>query len=500
MSAQALVSAPWRVNRPSTAWLGLVLLVLAGLGATAADIFSHKPDRWLACTAVAGFFLAFLWAFVMSNMVLLAIDARQLRVPALERGMKSVILLYGLLCVLGSTALLGISFGHFSAIAILIALFCVGGLLFALLPRFVVTPFFLLPAALNAMPVRIELPGPLSTDFVQCWAPVVLGLSLLTLWRWHRLVHVADPYAMGWSRPLVMLFRRGGQTEGWNPWTGFLGRSADNVHKIRTSPDWIQPRADLGDCGPGRSVTSLRIALGGVFMPQTVLSALRTIALIAVPALAYLALMELGHDRRHPVESWQGFWHQGALLALIMVGAFGGMTLALVSLAQLWQRWSKANGELPLLALLPGLGSNVKSQLLAASLRPPLRLQSLLLAFLLALALSLHLSVQATMFVLLGQLGAAGLMVAFSLLIIGGSLPGRWSIGGVGMFGCILICISLFVPVLSDPAAIMLGPLSLRDALLAGWLVLSLILFRLARRGWHGLQQRPHPFLPTSQT
>lgn len=235
-------------------------------------------------------------------------------------------------------------------------------------------------------------------------------------------------------------------------------------------------------------------------MPQTVLGGLLRIALIALPGLAYVALMELGHDRRHPVETWQGLWHDGALLTLIMVGAFGGMTLALVSLAQLWQRWSKVNAELPLLALLPGLGRNVKSHLLAASLRPPLRMQSLLLAFLLALALSLHLSIQTMMFVLLGQLGAAAFMAAFSLLIIGGCLPGRWSIGGVGLFGCILICISLFVPILSDPARITLGTLSLRTVLLAGWLVLSLILVRLARRGWHGLQQRPHPFLPTSQT
>ncbi len=499
MSAQDILSAPWRANRPSTAWQGLVLLVLAVWGATAAGIFMDHSDCWAVCTFVAGFFLALLWAFVMSNMVLLAIDARQLRVPALERGLMSVMFFYGVACVALSTALLGFFFGHFAAIAILIALFCVGGLLFALLPRFVVTPLFLLPAALNAIPFHVALPGPLSPDFVHWWTPVALGLCVLTLWCWHRLVHAADPYAMGWGRPLVMLFRGGGQTGGWNPWTGYLDRAADSVERLRDSPDWIRGRADLGECGPGQSVTSLRMALGGVFMPQTVLSVLRRIALVLVPFLCYVALMELGHDRRHPVQTWQDLWHDGALLTLVLVGAFGGMTLAMVSLTQLWQRWAKVNGELSLLALLPGLGRNVKSNLVSATLRPTLRLQILLLAFLLALAFYLHLSIQTTMFVLLGQLGAAGFAVAFSLLIIGGRLPGRWSIAGVAVFGCILICISLFVPTLSDPAAITLGPFSLRAALLAGWLVLSLILSRLARRGWLGLQQRPHPFLPTSQ-
>lgn len=499
MSAQNILSAPWRASRPRTAWLGLALLVLAVLGAAIMGIFLHKPDRWIPSTFVAGFFLAFLWAFVMSSMVLLAIDARQLRVPALEKGLMSAILFYGMVCIGLPTGLLGLFFGHIGVIAILIALLCIGGLLFALLPRFVVTPFFLLPAVLNAMPVRFELPGPLSTDFVHCWTPVVLGLSLLALWRWYRLVHAVDPYAISWNRPLVMLFRRGEQTGGWNIRTGFLGPPADRVVEARTSPEWMRRHADLRHSGPGNTVTSLRIALGGIFMPQTVLGQLRRIALVVMPALCYVALMELGHDRRHPVQTWQGFWHDGALLTLVLGGALGAMTLAAVSLAQLWQRWTKVNAELPLLALLPGLGRNVKIHLISASLQPILRRQAMLLAFLLALALSLHLSIQTTIFMFLAQLGAAGFLVAFSLLIIGDRLPGRWSVAVPAMLGCSLICISLFVPTLSDPSTIMLGPVSLSAGLLAGWLLLALILFRLASRGWQGLQQRPHPFLPTSQ-
>jgi hypothetical protein len=33
-------------------------------------------------------------------------------------------------------------------------------------------------------------------------------------------------------------------------------------------------------------------------------------------------------------------------------------------------------------------------------------------------------------------------------------------------------------------------------ALGASWLLLALFLWWSGRRGWHGLQQRPHPFMP----
>ena len=500
MNAKALLSAPWRANLPGKAWLGLALLVLAVLGATAVGIFVHKPDRWLGCVIVVGFFLSFMWAGVMSNMVLLAIDARQLRLPALERGLIAVLWLYGLACVAVSTLLLGSFFGHFGTIAILMALFCAGGLSFALLPRFILVPFFLWPMALGALPFRFDLPDPTMAGFVRLGAPVLIVLALLAQWCWHRLVHGLNPYAVGWTRPMVLSFRHGGKTASWSPWVGVAGYArggGDSARQMQCRPDWMQARAVLGNCGPARPVSGLRIALGGVFMPQTVLSGLRRIALIALPCLLYVALMELDHDRHHPVETWQSFWHDGAMLALIIVGAFGGMTLAMVSLTQLQQRWTRVSAELPLLALLPGLGRDVKRNLLDASLSPPLRQQTLLLVSLLALALSLHVGVQTALFVLLGQLGAAGFVVTFTLLIFGGCLPGRWPIAGVAVLDCVLICISLFAPSVSDPAAIMLGPLSLRTVLLAGWLVLALILFKLGRRGWRGLQQRPHPFLPS---
>jgi hypothetical protein len=63
--------------------------------------------------------------------------------------------------------------------------------------------------------------------------------------------------------------------------------------------------------------------------------------------------------------------------------------------------------------------------------------------------------------------------------------------------GCILINVSLFVPMFGDPGAIELGSVSALPLLVAGWLVLGVALWWLGRHGWRGLMRRPHPFLTT---
>src|SRR6185312_1795453 len=352
----------------------------------------------------------------------------------------------------------------------------------------------------NALPSSIALPGPVDPDFFHFAMLAAGALLLMIVLCWHRLLHVANPYESGWTQPMVMQFRFASRRAGWNPWTGFGGgiHGVDSTQQIRHRPNWLQLEADLRDCGPGHSVGSLRIALGGLFMPLTMMARLRQLAFVVVPSLLFVLLITLRDVHRHDAAALLTVWHDGGLIMLIWFGAFGSMMLAFFCIGQVWQLWQKPNAELPLLALLPGLdgSAQVKRDLLHAILLQPMRVLALLLLVLLMLTASLHLSARASLFVLLGQLGSIGFVVAFTLTIIGGRPLGPWATGALAIFGCILINVSLFVPTLSDPGQMKLGGGTLPDLFVVGWVVLAVALPWLGRRGWRGLMQRPHPFLP----
>lgn len=500
MNLRTLILAPWRASKPAAQGTTLLLLVLAMLGAIAAGVYSSKPAWWVGPAMIMGIGEGFLWAFMMSSTVLLAIDARQLRLPGIQRSVIASLLLYGLLAVAVPTAVLSLFGGHPGATGALIMLFCVGGFAFALLPRYLGTAMCLIPATLNALPPSITLPGPVDPDFFHFAVLAAGALLLMIALCWRRLLHVANPYESGWTQPMVMQFRFAARRAGWNPWTGFGGsiHGVDSTLQIRRRPNWLQPEADLRDCGPGHSVGSLRTALGGLFMPLTLMARLRQLAFVVVPSLLFVLLITLQDVHRHGAAALLAVWHDGGLIMLIWFGAFGSMMLAFICMGQLWQLWQKPNAELPLLALLPGLddSAQVKRDLLHAILLQPMRALALLLLVLLTLTVSLHLGTRAALFVLLGQLGSIGFVVAFTLTIIGGRPLGPWATGALTIFGCILINVSLFVPTLSDPGQIKLGGGTLLELFVVGWIVLAATLLWLGRRGWHGLMQRPHPFLP----
>src|SRR6185312_13379806 len=150
---------------------------------------------------------------------------------------------------------------------------------------------------------------------------------------------------------------------------------------FRLPSSWLQPVADLRDCGPGHPVRSLRIALGGLLMPLTMTAHLRQFAFVIVPSLLFVVLMTLQGVHRHGVAALLTAWHDGGLIMLIWFGAFGSMMLAFFCIGQVWQLWQKPNAELPLLALLPGLdgSAQVKRDLLHAILLQPMRVLALLL-------------------------------------------------------------------------------------------------------------------------
>lgn len=497
MNLHAVMLAPWRACRPAMRWAALVIAVLAVLGAIAMGIFLHESDWWIGSLALLSFGNGFLWAFVFSSMALLAVDARQLRIPGVQRNVIAAMLLYGLLCVTLPAGALALFAGHALTIATLLALGCLCGLLFGLLPRILSAFAGFLPMTLQALPARLHLPGPSTPDFIHWGIPTALAMLLIAALCWRRLLHADDPYKGGMSEPMVLQFRRGNFGNGWNIRSGFAGGGVDNTQQIRNRPDWMQPKADLRGCGPDHVVHSLRVALGGLFIPLTLTGRLRQLALLLIPSMLFVVLMTISSFHEHATHAWASAWHAGGMLMLIWFGGFGSAMLSILLLAPLQQRWQKTNAELPLLALLPGLhnAACMKRDLLRAILLLPLGAQTLLLLVLLALANGLHMSLASTVLLSLSQLGGIGFMLAFALSTIGGRPVSNWGAGLLAAFGYGLICISIFLPTLSNGVQLDLGGLWL-TLLAAAWATLIVMLLWLGRRGWRGLQERPHPFLP----
>ena len=156
------------------------------------------------------------------------------------------------------------------------------------------------------------------------------------------------------------------------------------------------------------------------------------------------------------------------------------------------------NAELPLLALLPGLGdrASLRRKLLRAALAQPLLAQLALLVLVVGAALALRLDNVAVAFVLLSQMGCAAVLVAFVLSTLGGcSLP-SWATAGMLIAAFMVVTLSVFIPVVANGKHPWHWAAAVEAALLMGWTVLGAALLWLGRRGWRGLQQRPHPFLP----
>ncbi|TAM63350.1 MAG: hypothetical protein EPN49_02420 [Rhodanobacter sp.] len=482
--------APWRFNLTGTRWLALGLVLLAVFGAAGWACFMHTANWWVGSAAIAGVFEAMLWNSVFSYMVLPAIDAHQLRLPGMQRSLFVGWAFYGVLSLLLPAIGIGLWVGKVAVIAVFVGLFCLAGLLWALLPRYlgivVYAPFY--AAAVHARSLLS-----LGHSGFLIWAlPLALLLLLLAMARVHRLVVASEPYVSGRHGPPVLRIGRGiGGAFA-------AGRGRYGSRAIAARPDWMQARASLRGCGPGHPVASLRLALGGSLMPTSVMGWLhRKMAMLAIifAVCGFMLWQTLGR-------AFQGSptidRHTSQLLVLSMLGGFVSASMVFNCGIELLQRWRKSSAELPLLALLPGLrsgGFDVKRHLLWAILLPPLRIQLVLMAVLLALATSLHVDTSMKFYVLASQASATVALVAYTLFVTGGQTAGRWANLGIGLFWGVLLTFPLFVSGLDlHPANLAMTRLTvLFDA---GWILLIALLAWLGRRGWRGLQQRPHPFLP----
>lgn len=488
-----VILAPWHSSRRSLRWLTLVIVLACSLGAIAFGVFSPKPRWWMGSATIYAFGIGYLWSFWMPTLLLLAIDARRLRLPGMQRAATYSLWLYALPSLLLPVLALGAYGADVRYVAELAALAMAGGTAFVLLPRWCAMVIGFLPALSIGLRRLAHLPPWSDPRWLEWGGLTLLALLLVDVLRWRHLLRNDSDNELGFGSAMLMQFRRQGVTAGWN---GL--RQLDGGQMIRQRPDWMQPRADLRQVGPQSPVRALRVALGGWYVPKTLSGHLRAVAPVLLPVLLYIpvmAIMQAGESRH-------GHAARSALLSLGIgvvgwLGVFGGLMLTAMAALMVHQRWKRANAELPLLALLPGLGdARARRQaLLRATFGTPVKMQLLLLACVLTATLVMHLPALAVLLVVLGQLAAIGTMVAQVLCTLGGYRLHVGVQGPIYVVLTVLFCLSSFIPLLSTVQHPWSGITPFEYALLAGWAVLAAVLLWLGRRGWRGLLARPHPFL-----
>jgi hypothetical protein len=343
MNLSTLLQVPWRSTHPSLRWLSVAVFVLCSGGAIAIGLFAQDATRWQGAVMLYGMGLVYLWAFFFSGALLLSIDTRQLRIPGMQRQIVLALLLYGLLCIALPCGVMAMADLPARSAMATLALCSACGLAFTLMPRVVAIFIGLTPSFITALWHRFDLPG-IADPLFAAWAAVVTVVILgIVVLRWRQLV-LAPSRTQGWASPMVIQFRSG----NWGQWDN-IGDS----RMLRQRPDWLRPLIDLDGTGPSNPLKTLRVALGGWYLPQTGWSYAKQLVLVvcilAVPMIGVLFLERLSG----------GGLHLASLMKGAIIGALGSVSVMasplVCLLSQLWlgRRWLRSSAELPLLALLP---------------------------------------------------------------------------------------------------------------------------------------------------
>jgi len=482
---------PWFATHRSARWLAVLIVSIVLPAAIAINLLLHHPDRWKGVLMVLVVGEAFLWAFFLPATLLLALDARTLRIPSAQRHVVASLLLYGAISVIMPTLWLGTGGAPPLTVAAVLALCVGGGLTFATAPRYVAMLLGFGPALFNALRPAVHLGGlddQRTTGFVLAVALVLLATAV---WRARRLLVNGDTQPRGWSSSMVLQMR----VAGWSQLAG-----AGDSQALRHAPDWLRATPDMAGAGPDHPHRAMRMALGGVYVPQTwrgvglqLLGLGLGFAFMMVISLLGALGARNGHFAR---DVFVDMLHLGLRSGLGMLSLVGGTMSGFMALAVLNRRWKGASTELSLLALLPKLGDGLalRRSVVRACLSVPLFLQGLTLVAVLACMALWPQQARIGGFALLSLLGTTAITTALVVNILGGHPLGTWRNALMLGLGQVLTFASVGLPWLAwnqhvGWAGALLSPL------LLGWLLLIAAMAWLARRGWHGLRQLPHPFL-----
>jgi hypothetical protein len=485
MNAATLVMVPLRATVLSTRWTTVVVLSLMLAVSVSLQWVQRQPQTSLIASVISGYGEFFVGLLFVAPFLLMAIDTRQLRIPRSQSTVIFSMLLYSTLWIAVPSMALALAGADFVTALSIQTVGLLFGLTFGLLPRAFLIVAGFAPSFLGLANIRWHYPG--QPTILVLWLAAAV-LALISAMSWRRQVRLSDPYGEGFNKPLVLRSRASNRTgvTSWNDWTAWSGSSP----QIRSQPQWMLPRADVRDTGPQNRVRSLRVWLGGWTLPKTWQSASRQWLFVLVPIFVMMALVYL----RAPA-TMTGLFHAIAFSAVVWMTGFGSILLGMITVTTLQQRWSRTNTELPLLALLPGLGdgSSAKKLLLRAGLLPTLFWQVVFIALLLATSFLMHASALNIAIGALIQIVAIAFAPAFALAVLGGLPPAQWVAGlvagiGFALVGCGTAASSLLEASRSYGSIMAISIITI-------WLAMLMFLIWLGARGWRALQARPHPFL-----
>lgn len=480
-SLPTAMRAPWYAGHPSTRLFALCTAATFGAAAVLRLVAlpGHKSITVLAfCLGVAA-----IWAGVLSNLALLAADARRLCLPGVARMVVLSLLAHAAMTLLLAWMLFA-PFGVDLAFALLAtALAMVAGLCVMLASRWLSLMLGVGAATLLALHDTFGLPGWIDARWLHWGAETLLVLLAIVAWCWRGILANTEPgTALVWQYGM-----RGLAADGDSLWFG-RADSAINVHRLRQA-------------GPQRPRLALRVAFGGIYLPRGLRQHLRAlVGLLAVVLIWFVALEVSSPSLLHDIIA-KGAMRKAAWVAAGWLLQIGGMICLLYAYVSLRQRWQRAQAELSLLAVLPGLGNTAsqgRANLLRAALTVPLAWLALTLAGQWAIAQTLGMDGIGSWLALCPSLAATGLFVALvlrllagrRLLMVGEILP--------PVFVALLYIFTLAAGALYGVSPRVPGIAWVESFLVAGWLVLGTALAGLALRNWRIGRRRPHPFLPTA--
>lgn len=485
MNAATVWMMPLRSTSAGTRWVTVVLMALVwALALTLQHVQQTSGHVWIP-SFISAYGELFVGAFLLAPGLLLAIDAKQLCLPQAQRQIVLGMILHAAMWITIPSVLLTMAGAPFALAAGLQVAGVVAGLALGLLPHALVVMAFVAPTFFSLM--RLHVPYPTSVQTPAFWM-VIAALLLVCIVCWQRHLRKADPYRTGFDTPFavrISLMSRYGWKNG-NTW--YL--PGENPQQMRWQPQWLRAVPQLRDGGPRFPVRSLRIALGGWLMPQTRLSVLKQWSLIALPIASLLAVFHMHSS--HPISD---VWRMLPFNVYAWLAGFTTIMLGLLTTMLVQQRWSKTNAEVSVLALLPGLGERTSliRNVLRASLLPTLCLQLVIVGLVMLAATLKHPSPLDLAMVALTQLAALAFAPAFVAAAIGGRALPPW-VAGLTV-GVSFSLVGIGTGASEATSALVAHSSMMMPAVIAIWLIVLGFLSWLGVRGWHGLQQRPHPFL-----
>ena len=497
--------APWVATHASMRWfMRIVALACASISLVTMLYEPRSPSSFAPVIALVPA-VGLAWVFFLPNLLVLDRVAGLLRLPGLKRDVASSLVLYAGLTILVPALLLGLVDGNAVPAALLLMLSALVALLYATLPFALSLVMCFVPMLTSRVAPHWHLASPGAPGFVPWAAPVAGLLLILAVYRWWRLSHGNVPIR-GLMRPVIFGLNQ-------NLKQSFMGRDApaghaamDPITLLRQRSAWLDPIIDLRRTGPSFPLGSYRVALGGMWLPQYAWSRIRQllagIVFLLPGILVFLFVFVVPARGDKGVTPMRGIIGMDHLFFVQLALTLVCVLLAISMASALRHQWQKPNRELPLLALLPGLGgppAAARRALLRAVFGQPLIRLFVLWCPMLLLGTLARLPPVAFACIALVAPSVA-LMAAADFMLTLGHGPRReirimqWLIYP---FACVLFSLAASLPAQVHDAQ---GLVHLQWV--AAWsLGLGEVLFlaavlRSARVGWRLFARRVHPFLP----